>query len=244
MISMQPRASAGKGKSREEQIGEMAKFLQDKTPEVFDLEKVSKKYPTAYEESMNTVLFQECVRYNALLAEMKQSLVKVQKALVGELVMSEDLESMASSIYDNQVPNMWTNDGEGKGFLSMKPLASWIVDCNDRITFLTEWYDNGTPKVFWISGFFFPQAFFTGTQQNYARKHTIAVDQISFSYLIKSHMSWKDVKEKPEAGVYTYGVYLEGCKWEYESEMLTDSDPKKLFVEMPMIHFLPVQNRV
>mmetsp|Transcript_6280 Transcript_6280/g.7480 ORF Transcript_6280/g.7480 Transcript_6280/m.7480 type:complete len:157 (-) Transcript_6280:709-1179(-) len=156
MISMQPRASAGKGKSREEQIGEMAKFLQDKTPEVFDLEKVSKKYPTAYEESMNTVLFQECVRYNALLAEMKQSLVKVQKALVGELVMSEDLESMASSIYDNQVPNMWTNDGEGKGFLSMKPLASWIVDCNDRITFLTEWYDNGTPKVFWISGFFFP----------------------------------------------------------------------------------------
>ena len=27
MISMQPKASAGKGKSREEQIGEMAKFL-------------------------------------------------------------------------------------------------------------------------------------------------------------------------------------------------------------------------
>jgi len=57
MISMQPRSSSGKGKSREEQIGEMAKFLQDKTPEVFDLEKVGKKYPTAYEESMNTVLF-------------------------------------------------------------------------------------------------------------------------------------------------------------------------------------------
>lgn len=67
---------------------------------------------------------------------MKQSLVKVQKALVGELVMSEDLEKMASSIFDNQVPEMWANEGEGKGFLSMKPLASWIIDCNDRITFL------------------------------------------------------------------------------------------------------------
>lgn len=88
MISMQPKVSTGKGKSREEQIGEMAKFLQDKTPEVFDLEKVGKKYPTAYEESMNTVLFQECVRYNGLLAEMKQSLIKVQKALIGEVVMS------------------------------------------------------------------------------------------------------------------------------------------------------------
>ena len=66
------------------------------------------------------------MRYNGLLAEMKQSLAKVQKALVGELVMSGDLESMATSIYDNQVPALWTNDGEGKGYLSLKPLASWI----------------------------------------------------------------------------------------------------------------------
>lgn len=176
MIAMQPKVSTGKGKSREEQIGEMAKFLQDRTPEVFDLEKVSKKYPTAYEESMNTVLFQECVRYNALLAEMKVSLVKVQKALVGELVMSQDLEKMSTSIYDNQVPILWCQGGEGKGFLSLKPLASWIQDCNDRIKFLTDWFDNGTPISFWISGFFFPQAFFTGSQQNYSRKHNIAID--------------------------------------------------------------------
>ena len=141
----------------------MAKFLQDRTAEVFDLEKVGKKYPTAYEESMNTVLFQECVRYNGLLAEMKQSLIKVQKALVGELVMSQDLERMATSIFNNQVPEMWTNDGEGKGHLSLKPLASWIQDLNERIDFLQGWYDNGTPDVFWVSGFFFPQAFFTGT---------------------------------------------------------------------------------
>lgn len=57
MIMMQPRASAGKGKSREEIIGDQAKFLQSMTPEVFDLEYVGKKFPTSYEESMNTVLF-------------------------------------------------------------------------------------------------------------------------------------------------------------------------------------------
>ena len=194
----------------------MAKFLQDKTPEVFDLEKVSKKYPTAYEESMNTVLFQECVRYNGLLAEMKVGLIKVQKALVGEVVMSQDLEKMATSIFNNQVPAMWTNDGEGKGFLSQKPLASWIQDCNDRIDFLVNWFDNGTPEVFWVSGFFFPQAFFTGTQQNYARKHTIAVDQISFDHIVMNKMTYKDVKAKPESGCYIYGLYLEGCRWDYD----------------------------
>ena len=91
MIAMQPRSSSGGGKTREEIIGEMAAGIQQKTPEVFDLELVSKKYPNSYEESMNTVLFQECVRYNALLALMKSSLIAVQKALVGEVVMSDDL---------------------------------------------------------------------------------------------------------------------------------------------------------
>lgn len=71
MIAMQPRASTGGGKTREEIIGEMAQKLQGQTPEVFDLEMVSKKYPNSYEQSMNTVLFQECVRYNRLLALMK-----------------------------------------------------------------------------------------------------------------------------------------------------------------------------
>lgn len=104
---MQPRASSGTGQTREEVIGQQAKFLQNKTPEVFDLEMVSKKFPTDYNESMNTVLFQECVRYNRLLAIMKIGLVSVQKALVGEVVMSEELEQMASSIFDNQVPKSW-----------------------------------------------------------------------------------------------------------------------------------------
>ncbi len=68
---------------------------------------VGKKFPTSYEESMNTVLFQECVRYNKLLGEMKIGLINVQKALKGEIVMSEDLEKMANSIFDNLVPKRW-----------------------------------------------------------------------------------------------------------------------------------------
>jgi len=41
-LSMQPRASTGSGKTREAIIGEMAKYLQGKTPEAFDLEMVGK----------------------------------------------------------------------------------------------------------------------------------------------------------------------------------------------------------
>lgn len=71
MTMMQPKTSSGKGKTREEVIMETAVYLQSKTPPIFDLEMVSKQYVTDYFESMNTVIFQECVRYNGLLSVMK-----------------------------------------------------------------------------------------------------------------------------------------------------------------------------
>merc|ERR1712153_270226 len=77
------------------------------------------------------------------------------------------LEQMSDAIYNNQVPPTWRQ----KGFLSLKPLASWIEDCNKRIDFLNDWIRGGTPIVYWVSGFFFPQAFFTGNLQNYARSN-------------------------------------------------------------------------
>lgn len=166
---------------------------------------------------------------------MKISLIDVQKALKGEVVMSEELEKMSNSIFDNLVPKMW----QDKGFLSLKPLASWIQDCNDRINFLTNWINNGTPKVFWISGFFFPQAFLTGTLQNYARKHVIAIDRLQFRYEIHDDKTYKDIKEKPEDGCFIYGMYLEGCKWDSTKHILEDSDPKKLFTDIPLILLVP-----
>jgi dynein heavy chain len=97
---------------------------------------------------MNTVLLQELIRYNKLLEVMAISLVQIKKALKGIVVMSEELEKLANSLHDNQVPKMWNE----KGHLSLKPLASWISDLNERVKFLNDWIKNGTPKVFWISG--------------------------------------------------------------------------------------------
>lgn len=79
---------------------------------------------------------------------MKDSLINLKKALKGLLVMSDELDSLANSLYDNQVPIMWAEIG----FLSLKPLISWTADLNKRIDFLKTWIDGGTPSVFWISG--------------------------------------------------------------------------------------------
>jgi hypothetical protein len=39
----------------------------------------------------------------------------------------------------------------------MKPLASWVKDFQYRVKFIKDWIEVGQPKVFWLSGFFFPQ---------------------------------------------------------------------------------------
>ena len=74
-----------------------------------------------------------------------------------------------------------------------------------RLQFMKSWVDFGIPVVFWISGFYFPQGFMTGTLQNNARKHRIPIDTVSFSYVLKD-VPEETVKDKPEDGCYITGV--------------------------------------
>jgi len=72
-----------------------------------------------YEESLNTVLIQEGIRYNKLLAVIKGSLMDLLKAVKGLVVMSETLEKMSLSLYTNAVPQLWA----AKAYPSLKPLG-------------------------------------------------------------------------------------------------------------------------
>jgi len=49
------------------------------------------KYPVRYDESMNTVLRQELIRYNRLTSVVRKSISDIRKAIKGLVVMSTDL---------------------------------------------------------------------------------------------------------------------------------------------------------
>lgn len=226
-------------------MDEVAENILKRTPAPFNLELVERQFPTDYDESMNTVLKQECIRYNKLLTRMAEVIPLFRRALKGLVAMTPELDAMGNSMFNNMVPDMWSDVGP----LSLKPLASWIVDVNERVDFLNGWYENGTPKCYWISGLFFPQAFFTGATQNFARKHQIPIDTIAFNFIIADDMTSDDVNAmtmeqvKEQEGVYAYGIFLEGGRWESNLHELTDALPKQLYSELPLTIFEPQEDR-
>jgi dynein heavy chain len=230
----------GGGNTRDRIIEVAAKDISEKISAKgqFDIEGISLLYPVVYEESMNTVLLQECIRYNKLIEIMELTLPDLLKALKGLVVMSNELEAIANSIAINQVPKSWAN----VAYPSMKPCSAWVDDLMDRLNFILQWIDFGVPSVFWISGFYFPQAFLTGSLQNFARKHQYPIDTVAFNFVLKTE-EWTSLTRKPEDGVFIRGLYLEGARWDSSVQSINDSLPKQLYTELPVIHLDPLQNR-
>nr|XP_054101684.1 dynein axonemal heavy chain 1 isoform X2 [Callithrix jacchus] len=238
IIQLQPKSSSVGSQGREEIVEDIAQNILLKVPEPINLQLVMAKYPVLYEESMNTVLVQEVIRYNRLLQVITQTLQDLLKALKGLVVMSSQLELMAASLYNNTVPELWS----AKAYPSLKPLSSWVMDLLQRLDFLQAWIKGGIPAIFWISGFFFPQAFLTGTLQNFARKFVISIDTISFDFKVMPEASTQ-LTQRPQVGCYIHGLFLEGARWDPEAFQLAESQPKELYTEMAVIWLLPTPNR-
>ncbi|EAR99019.2 dynein heavy chain 7, axonemal protein (macronuclear) [Tetrahymena thermophila SB210] len=224
------------GQNESKLLQERANTILQQTPEEFDIDIARQRFQINYYESMNTVLIQELLRYNTLLGIIKKSLKDLIKASDGIIVMTSQIDSFAESINNNKIPDMW----KSKSYPSLKPLLSYHKDLCKRIEMFKNWLKDGIPKVFWLSGFYFTQSFFTGVKQNYARKNKIPIDEIDFKF---DFIDPRDLNKKQmkDVGCLTNGLFLEGGRWNFTSQCIDEAEPKQLFSDMPIVHFIPHQ---
>jgi dynein heavy chain len=239
-LSLQPRSSGGSGDTWEDRLTNLATEITSRLPSSFDGERVAIDYPVIYDNSMNTVLQQELMRFNKLIEKMQSSLSQITKAIKGLVVMSRELEDMGNSMVNGWVPDMW----KAVSYPSLKPLGSWVTDLLKRLKLFSDWISDGQPDVYWISGFFFTQSFLTGTRQNYARKYTIPIDEISFDFKVLSPAECEAVKGPAPDGAYVQGLFLEGAAWDSKNLVMCESRPKELYVSMPILWMIPKESKL
>ena len=234
-------ANEGGGQSSDEILNQLANGMLERIPVQsdffrfglpFKVDEIKEIYPTDYAESMNTVLTQELLRFNNVVVELRSTLQQLVKAVKGLITMSGDLEQLANSMLIGQVPVLWLS----KSYPSLKPLGGFFDDFVRRLTFFQDWIDNGPPAVFWLSGFFFTQSFLTGTLQNYARRHKVAIDTIGWNFIVRLD----EPTSKAEDGCFVDGLFIDGAAWDRTSNVLCEQRPKVLFDSLPVLLLLPI----
>jgi len=99
ILSIQPRlATVAGGLSPDQIVMQKAKDLLEQLPETLDKRNGLKELFTPNEQglipSLSTVLVQEITKFNRLLRVIKRSLIDIDLAIQGFIVMSDELDSM------------------------------------------------------------------------------------------------------------------------------------------------------
>ncbi|KAI9538399.1 Dynein heavy chain 6, axonemal [Dissostichus eleginoides] len=264
ILDVNPRSSACAGaKSNDDIVCELAESILAKLPDLLEMDEAIETLFIRDENgrlnSLTTVLGQEVDRFNNLLRVLKLSLVTLKKAIAGLVVMSEEMDCIYTSFLNNQVPTHWANSA----YPSLKPLASWVRDLTLRTAFIQMWINQGQPKSFWISGFFFPQGFLTGVLQNHARHYNLPIDELNFRFNMvpvfrdqvavsealrdlpgDTKLDMDDELPEPQDGVLVHGMFMDSSRWDNDNMVIEDALPRVMNAMLPVVHFEPQQNYV
>jgi len=237
LINLQPRTSgSGEGISREEYITNMARDVLGRVPEQTDLDQVRKGFkgvPTPEE----VVLLQELERFNFLSKKMTITLVNLQRALVGEIGMDDELDALGDALFNGFLPASWRRLCPS----TQKPLGSWMSHFTRRQTQYMKWVDEGTPTVMWVSGLHIPESFLTALVQSCCRLKNWPLDKSTLYTKVSQYTEASQVKEQLATGCYAQGLYLDGAAWDLKKGRLRKQDPKVLITNLPLLQVIPIE---
>ena len=236
VLEMQPRAAAGAsgegGQTREERLKTMLDEILEKLPDEFNMNELSAKCPPEERTPYTVVAFQECARMNKLISELRRSLKELDLGLKGELTITQSMEVLSDAMFLNKVPPSW----EKRAYPSTKPLAMWYADLLDRIKMLEAWSgDFNLPNAVWLGGLFNPQSFLTAIMQQTARKNEWPLDKMCLQCEVTKKYAKDDFTSPPREGSYVYGLFMEGARWDTQTNMIQDARMKELTPLMPVL---------
>ena len=243
LISLQPRrAGGGEGMSSEDYIGSTAKDIASKVPltsmdvGTYDLLQTRalllKRNESDLISPCQVVLLQELERWNNLVKKMAGSLLDLQRALVGEIGMSDELDALGDSLFNGFLPAMWRRLCPD----TQKPLGSWMGHYQHRYQQYESWITEGEPAVMWLSGLHIPESYLTALVQSTCRLRGWPLDK-STLYTVVTKYKHSDIPslKSLESGCYVTGLYLEGAAWDDTRSVLRSQDPKVLVMELPIM---------
>lgn len=242
----QPKGGGGGGggKSREDIVSEKALEILGRMPEHYIEEeyKVKVNKLGGLGVPLNIFLYQEIQRLQAVLHQTTFMLTQLRLAINGEVVMSEELLDCLAAIYEAKVPQIWLFTVAGDEFSWLLPtLGLWFSSLLLRDDQDRNWLLTGRPYTYWLTGFFNPNGLLTAMKQEVCRKHQKdankwALDDIVYKTEVSQFDKVDHVKSSPAEGCYVHGLFLEGGAYSKENMMLAESEPKTLFVPLPVLY--------
>jgi len=215
-------------------VGEQVKLLLDdileKLPDLFPMLEIQERIDdvTPY----TGVFLQECERMNALLFEVKRSLIELDMGLKGDLSITEPMENLMNALSGLKTPMSW----EKLAWASRDSLTGWIVNLLARQNQLLNWTaDLVLPKVTWISGLFNAQAFVNAVKQVTSRKNDWALNKLVTTVDVTKKMTVEEVEGPARDGALVSGLFIEGARWDMTQGVMEDSFMKELYPRMPII---------
>ncbi|XP_009299843.1 dynein axonemal heavy chain 10 [Danio rerio] len=239
LIELQPQTGdSGGGISRDEYISQVARDIQSKLPEVFDLDVIRKKLGLEISPT-SVVLLQELERFNKLTVRMSRSLAELQRALAGEVGMSSELDEVARALFNGQIPVIWRKLAPD----TLKSLGNWMIHFKRRHEQYSSWVNEGEPYVMWLSGLHIPESYLTALVQATCRKNGWPLDHSTLYTQVTQYSSEDQVKERPGQGCFVSGLYLEGADWDIDNGCLVRSKPRVLVSQLPILKIIPIEAR-
>ena len=230
------------GVSREDIVYEKSKELLERLPEDYleDDYKAKIKKLGGMAIPMNIFLFQEIQRLQNVISKVRFILVQLQLAIRGEVVMTAELQETLDSMFDARVPHFWENTLTGDEFSWRLPtLGLWFSSLLNRDNQYRTWLHEGRPNSFWLTGFFNPNGCLTAMKQEVSRKHKAekwALDDVVYHTEVTNFDRIEQVKTSPAEGIYIHGLFLDGAAWSRQEGNLVESQPKTLFVPLPILY--------